>query len=135
MNEKRGGRETAGNGDRFARQLRGLERRSRHDQRTAATPEGPPASKQAIPIAKVAIRMKGHLDDVRLTGQRDPIERVDVLEALDDGRGVLEPAFHPRREDESAVWTGGIRQDKRSTKLARPMRIHHRFSARRRATA
>ena len=60
--------------------------RARHHQRSAAAAERPAASQQAVALAQVAVGVEGDLHHVRLAGQRDAVERVDVFEPLDDRR-------------------------------------------------
>jgi hypothetical protein len=67
------------------------------------------------------------LHHVRLAGEGDAVERVDVLESLDDGRCVREMSLDPRREDEGVVRTRRVGEAQGFQ--------GSRFSARRKATA
>src|SRR5262249_32250413 len=88
--------------------------------------ERSPASQQAIAIAQMAERVERDLHHVWFALERDPVERVDVLESLDHRRSSRHAALHPGCEDERIV---------RARRIRERQRLHGRFWASFRATA
>ena len=87
--EQGGCRQAARNRDRLAGQRGGIEPGPRDDERSASASEGAAAAEQSVPVAQVAVGVERNLHDVRLPRQRDAVEGVDILVALDDGRRAL----------------------------------------------